>query len=112
VLSQAFYFGRALDNPDPDHRVAWGGGTFIDLHPDLEIQDTPKSQTRAYDPAIIAMMRADAGKGTSTDPADCFPDDSDIELKIRVALSVIPRDDYEVWFRVGAAIYATLGDDG
>jgi hypothetical protein len=112
VLSQAFYFGRALDNPDPDHRVAWGGGTFIDLHPDLEIQDTPKSKTQAYDPAIIAMMRADAGKGTSTDPADCFPDDADIELKIRVALSVIPSDDYEVWFRVGAAIYAAVGDAG
>jgi hypothetical protein len=112
VLSQAFYFGRALDNPNPDHRVAWGGDTFIDLHPDVETQDTLKNQTRAYDPAIIAMMQADAGKGLSTDPADCFPDDPDPELKIRVALSVIPSDDYDVWYRIGAAIYDALGDDG
>ena len=59
-----------------------------------------------------AMMEADAGKGLSTDPDDYFPDDADPELKIRVALSVIPSDDYEVWYRVGAAIYAVLGDAG
>jgi hypothetical protein len=64
------------------------------------------------DPVLAAMMEADAGKGLSTDPADYFPDDPDPELKIRVALSVIPSDDYEVWFRVGAAIYAVLGDAG
>jgi hypothetical protein len=51
-------------------------------------------------------------KGLSTDPADYFPDDPDPELKIRVALSVIPSDDYEVWYRIGAAIYAALGDAG
>jgi putative DNA primase/helicase len=50
--------------------------------------------------------------GVSTNPDDYFPDDLDSELKIRVALSVIPSDDYEVWFRVGAAIHAALGDDG
>ena len=67
---------------------------------------------RILDPVLAAMIEADAGKGTSTDPADCFPDDADLELKIRVALSVIPSDEYEVWYRGGAAIYSALGDDG
>jgi Primase C terminal 2 (PriCT-2) len=65
-----------------------------------------------HDPVLAAMMEADAGKGLSTDPADYFPDDPDPELKIRVALSVIPSDDYDVWYRIGAAIYDALGDDG
>ncbi|QIG92783.1 PriCT-2 domain-containing protein [Bradyrhizobium sp. 6(2017)] len=65
-----------------------------------------------HDPVLAAVIEADAGKGLSTDPADTFPDDPDPELKIRVALSVIPSDDYEVWFRIGAAIYAALGDAG
>jgi hypothetical protein len=64
------------------------------------------------DPVLAAMIEADGGKGTSTDPADRFPDDADPELKIRAALSVVPSDDYEVWFRIGAAIYAALGDAG
>ncbi len=65
-----------------------------------------------HDPVLAAMMEADAGKGLSTDPADYFPDDPDPELKIRVALSVVPSDDYDVWYRIGAAIYAALGDAG
>jgi Primase C terminal 2 (PriCT-2) len=65
-----------------------------------------------HDPVLAAMMEADAGKGLSTDPADYFQDDPDPELKIRVALSVIPSDDYDVWYRIGAAIYDTLGDTG
>jgi hypothetical protein len=67
---------------------------------------------RVHDPVLAAMMEADAGKGVSTDPADYFPDDLDPELKIRVALSVVPSDEYEVWYRIGAAIYAELGDAG
>lgn len=64
------------------------------------------------DPEQAAMIKSDAGKGLSTDPADTFPDDLDPELKIRVALSVTPSDHYEVWFRIGAAMYAVLGDAG
>jgi hypothetical protein len=65
-----------------------------------------------HDPVLAAMMRADAGKGLSTHPDDCFPDDPDPELKIRVALSVIPGDDYDLWYRIGAAIHDALGDAG
>lgn len=36
----------------------------------------------------------------------------DLELLIRVALSVIPSDDYDLWYRIGAAIYAALGEAG
>jgi Bifunctional DNA primase/polymerase, N-terminal/Primase C terminal 2 (PriCT-2) len=64
------------------------------------------------DPVLMAMMRADAGAGISFDPDDYFADDADPELKIRAALSVIPSDDYDVWFRIGAAIYDALGDTG
>ncbi|MGY3690708.1 hypothetical protein ACVIGA_000788 [Bradyrhizobium sp. USDA 3240] len=65
---------------------------------------------RVNDPAFAAIMEADAGKGISTDPDDYFPGDPDLELKIRVALSVVPSDAYEVWYRIGAAIYSALGD--
>jgi Primase C terminal 2 (PriCT-2) len=66
------------------------------------------------DPVLAAMMEADAGKGVSTDPADNYAPMSaeDLEVKIRVALSVIPSDDYDLWFLIGAAIYAALGDAG
>lgn len=65
-----------------------------------------------HDPVLAAMIEADAGKGLSNEPADYFPDDPDPELKIKVALSVIPSDDYDPWYKIGAAIYATLGDAG
>jgi Primase C terminal 2 (PriCT-2) len=65
-----------------------------------------------HDPVLAAMIEADAGNGLSTDPDDYFPDDPDPELKVRVALSVVPSDDYYVWLRIGAAIYAVLGDAG
>jgi hypothetical protein len=128
TLSQSFYFGRALDNPNPDHRVAIVDGIFIDLRPDLAkfdvvltlqcIGQPPERRNHtpiaalACEPAMVAMLRADAGKGQSTDPDDYFADDPDPELKIRAALAVIPSDSYDVWFRIGAAIYASLGDAG
>jgi hypothetical protein len=65
-----------------------------------------------HDQVLAAMMEADAGKGVSTDPDDYFPDNPDPELKIMVALSVVPSDDYYVWFRIGAAIHDALGDAG
>jgi len=128
ALSQSFYFGAALDNPNPDHRVAIVDGAFIDLQPDLDRfdvvtqrivghrrqhQNHMPASAAAHDPEMVAMMEeADAGKGLATDPDDYFPDDPDPELKIRVALSVIPSDDYEIWYRVGAAICDVLGEGG
>ena len=101
-------------------------GTFIDLLADLERFDEEKSfkqrrsmrlmhqpaDAASHDPAMLAMMKADAGQGVSTDAEDTFADDLDPELKIRAARAVIPSDDYDVWFRIGAAIYASLGDAG
>jgi Primase C terminal 2 (PriCT-2) len=125
TLSQSFYFGAALDNPNPDHRVAIVDGAFIDLRPDLERFDVVTKRivgsqrqhqvpasTAAYDPEILAMEEADSGRGVSTDPDDYYPDDPDPELKIRAALAVIPSDDYDVWYRIGAAIHDALGDAG
>ncbi|MCJ9728985.1 PriCT-2 domain-containing protein [Bradyrhizobium sp. PRIMUS42] len=65
-----------------------------------------------HDPVLLAIMKADADKGVSTDPDDYFADVPDLELKIRAALSVVPSDDYDPWFRIGAAIYSALGDSG
>lgn len=65
-----------------------------------------------HDPVLLALMKTDAGKGVSTDPGDYFADDPDLGLKIRAALSVVPSDDYDPWFRIGAAIYSALGDSG
>jgi putative DNA primase/helicase len=63
-------------------------------------------------PELLALMRADAGRGVSRDTEDIRQPD-DPELKIWCALQVIPADtDYLTWFRVGCAIYAGLGDAG
>lgn len=66
---------------------------------------------------LRAMMEADSGKGVSLLPEDnttIFAGMSrqDLELKIRVALSVVPSDDYDLWFRIGGAIFNGLGDAG
>ena len=38
-LSQSFYYGKAADNPNPDHRAEVIEGAFIDLRDDLEIYE-------------------------------------------------------------------------
>jgi Primase C terminal 2 (PriCT-2) len=63
------------------------------------------------------MMRADSGMGNSSLPEDnppVYPPMSaeELELEIRVALSVIPSDGYDLWYRIGAAIHDGLGDAG
>ncbi|WP_050384015.1 bifunctional DNA primase/polymerase [Bradyrhizobium pachyrhizi] len=68
-------------------------------------------------PTEAAMMRADRGAGISLRPEDnpfvYLPEPAkEIELKIRAALSVIPSDDYEIWYRIGGAIHTALGDAG
>ncbi|WP_369719727.1 bifunctional DNA primase/polymerase [Bradyrhizobium sp. LLZ17] len=69
------------------------------------------------DPKLRAIVLKDAGKGVSLLPEDNPPvyatmSAEDLELKIRVALSVIPSDDYDLWYRIGAAICAALGEAG
>jgi hypothetical protein len=71
----------------------------------------------ALDPKLRAIMLTDAGKGVSLLPEDNPPvftptSAEDFELKLRVALSVIPSDDYDLWYRVGAALHDGLGDAG
>lgn len=70
-----------------------------------------------HDPALAAMMKADSGKGLSLRPEDnplvyAPMSAEDLELEIRVALSVVPSDDYDLWYKIGAAIYDGLGDAG
>jgi hypothetical protein len=77
---------------------------------------SPRTE-RVLKPGLVAMMRAHSGAGVSLLPEDnppIYPPESaeEIELKIRVALSAIASDDYEIWYRIGAAIYAALGDAG
>jgi hypothetical protein len=64
-----------------------------------------------------ALKSADSGKGVSIGPGDnpsIYPVMSAeaLELKIRVALSVVPSDEYDVWYRIGAAIFDAFGDAG
>jgi hypothetical protein len=70
-----------------------------------------------HDPVLAAMMKADSGRGVSLRPEDNPPvyapmSAENLELEIRVALSVVPSDDYDLWYRIGAAIYDGLGDAG
>lgn len=69
------------------------------------------------DPKLRAILLQDAGNGVSLRPEDNPPvyapmSAEDLELKMRVALSVISSDDYDLWYRIGAAIYDGLGDAG
>lgn len=72
----------------------------------------PQEPRGLASPELLAMMRADAGRGVSTDAAD-VREPEDVETKIAAALTVIPADlDYSDWFRAGCAIHAGLGDAG
>jgi hypothetical protein len=59
---------------------------------------------------ITDLMQRDAGAGVSTDPADLLPPAD--PAKIKAALNVIPSDDYQIWFEIGAALNRELGDAG
>jgi hypothetical protein len=65
----------------------------------------------------LAVVQPDAGSGVVLRSKDNVPvfgsiSPHDLELKIRVALSVIPSDEYDLWYRIGAAIFDGLGDTG
>jgi bifunctional DNA primase/polymerase-like protein/primase-like protein len=64
---------------------------------------------------IEAMLQV-SGRGVSLDPHDNISyapmSADDLELEIRVALSVVPSDEYDLWWRIGAAIFDGLGDSG
>jgi hypothetical protein len=66
-------------------------------------------QTGDFDHELQAMIEADSGKGVPIDPGDnAFSapiSAEEFELKIRVALSVVPSDEYDVWYRIGAAAW-------
>jgi hypothetical protein len=68
----------------------------------------------ALDQKLLAVMLQDAGCGLSLRPEDNVPvmSPEELELKMTVALSVVPSDAYDLWFRIGAAIYDGLGDAG
>ena len=122
VLSQAYFFGAARDNPDRTTSLRrWMAGLLISVlvscgrHPMTGFLKSPVDTTVVshHDPAIEAMMEKYAGAGVSTNPEDYWADDPNIEKKIIAALLVIPADiNYHFWKRVGAAIYNALGDDG
>lgn len=64
---------------------------------------------------MIGLMTRDAGRGLSLEPDNLqLPEDT--ELKIQFALSVIPRQDYHEWVRIGGMIACALRgvaeDDG
>jgi hypothetical protein len=59
---------------------------------------------------LKARMKGDTGRGLSSDPTD-LPAPPDLDT-INAALAVISSDDYEVWFKIGCALRAELGDKG
>jgi hypothetical protein len=115
TLSTAFYFGRALDNAEADHRCVVVDGDYVDLRQKLAEFDEPVPPP--LDPEELAAILEDvaAGRGVSDRPEDNIGFGStpeDLEQKMRAALAVIPSDDYHCWIKVGAAIRDGLGDAG
>jgi Primase C terminal 2 (PriCT-2) len=114
TLSQAYYFGAALDNPAPDHQAVIVDGDYVDLRHDLARFDEPEPPPP--DAEMVAAMIRDVGKGVSSRPEDNATyapiSADDLEQEMRAALTVIPSDDYHDWIKVGAAIRDGLGDAG
>jgi hypothetical protein len=58
------------------------------------------------------FMDSQTGRGVSKE--DAYPEETKEELteRIAAALAVVPSDDYETWYEVGAALRKSLGEDG
>lgn len=63
-------------------------------------------------PHVLARIaaRPNPGSSVSKAPEDNLPP-ADPE-RVRVALEAISADDYQVWFRIGAALHSAFGDSG
>jgi Bifunctional DNA primase/polymerase, N-terminal/AAA domain/Primase C terminal 2 (PriCT-2) len=70
-----------------------------------------ETETDGVDPAFLDELLGDLGKGVQPESGNDFGEGPDIEA-IKAALDAIPSDDYEDWYKLGAAIYKTLGDKG
>jgi hypothetical protein len=120
----------------PSRRRRWGVGGFSRIAPtpawllSLVCEERPRPPpkirtTRSTEPQrysgpapsaeVLDMMIRYAGRGLSSSPEDVqLPEDT--ELKIQFALTVIPRQDYHEWMRIGGMIACALrgvaDDDG
>jgi hypothetical protein len=114
TLSQAYYYGAALNNPAPRHRAVIVDGDYVDLRHDLARFDPPVPPPP--DAEMVAAMIRDVGRGLSSRPEDNATyapiSADDLEQEMRAALMVIPSDDYRDWIKIGAAIRTGLGDAG
>jgi hypothetical protein len=68
-----------------------------------------ETNTDNIDPELLKMILEDME--TFAQKEHDFGDNPDIEV-IKAALDAISSDDYEDWYKLGAAIYKTLGDGG
>ena len=119
----------------PSRGRQWGVGSFHHIAPTpawllplvCEERPRPPPRVRAASIApqgysgpapsqeVLDLMTQRAGRGVVTSPEDVqVPEDT--ELKIQFALSVIPRQDYHEWMRIGGMIACALRgvaeDDG
>jgi hypothetical protein len=60
---------------------------------------------------VLRMLDEDMGKGVNLEDSYDFGQGPDIDA-INAALDSIPSDGYEDWYRLGAAIFRALGDNG
>ena len=105
MLSQGYYFGKALDNPNPDHRCKVIDGRFLDLCDEfLKYQEKgePKSGIRR---AAEAVDRSKPGALRDAFRVRVAGDQS----RIAKALREIPNgdniEDWNDWSDIGLAVW-------
>lgn len=85
--------------PLRDRMFAYYRGQRADSPGDSAGADTNEK----LDPELEKLLEQDWGKGITPEPPPS-------EEEIRAALDVMPAEDYEEWYKIGAAIFNTLGD--
>jgi putative DNA primase/helicase len=122
-LSHSYFYGKANDNPAPDHQAIIIDGEFLDLRDALykyeargAIADSNASRTNTtgnnepLPDCLMQLLKTTPGGGLSNDPAD-LPDPL-THAEAEAALSVLDGSNCgrDRWFKIGCGLYKNFGD--
>jgi putative DNA primase/helicase len=111
-LSHSYFYGKANDNPAPDHQAIIIDGDFLDLRDDLyryeaccskRITTSAPSNNEPLPNWLLELLNSPVSGGLSNDP-----NDSGINpVEIKAALSVLNGSNCgrDRWFEIGGALF-------